>query len=251
MPYILTAQYIVIFQSAGRYSLFVSDFANNRISSGGVNLTIHIETFRHIIQRRELTIPSLLNATHYFDNMTSYINLVYIAVKDLADEIIDNLDMEAGFGSVGVLKSSIVICVVLLMCPVLVKIVNTLTNNLQRSAIEVMNKSDELTQTIKEVDSILYQMVPRLVVDGIKNHLDIKPQYFKEVSILCLSVVGIDQLMLKFPPGEVVSSLTKLMSCFEACMEVYDIFRVDTTSDAYVIASGKIYISYSDQIVAA
>ena len=90
-----------------------------------------------MVQRFEISAPSLRNATLYFDNMTLYIDLVFLAVKDLADEIVAALDERAENVSLGVVRSSIIIFVVLVMCPILVKTMRVSNLNNDYTVVKV------------------------------------------------------------------------------------------------------------------
>lgn len=72
-----------------------------------------------------------MNATLYFDNMTIYIDLVFLAQSDLALEIVQAIDNRAATVTTGVAISSVIIMVVFVMCPLLVKTVRGLTNDIQ------------------------------------------------------------------------------------------------------------------------
>ena len=62
-------------------------------------------------------------ATWYYDNMTIYIDLIFLAQRDLANEIFEMLDEKALEITANVVISFVVIFVVLLMCPLLFKMV--------------------------------------------------------------------------------------------------------------------------------
>ena len=78
------------------------------------------------VQHRTLSTPSRKEATWYYDNMTIYIDLIFLAQRDLADEIFEMLDEKAMEIAANVVISFVVIFVVLLMCPLLFKMVSLL-----------------------------------------------------------------------------------------------------------------------------
>ena len=88
-------------------------------------VTSNIMTYRRIIQSRGLEKPSLMNATRFYDNMSFLIDEHLVVQKAISTKIINNLDKRSVEMTTGVIISSLVILIVLAMCPVLIRMVST------------------------------------------------------------------------------------------------------------------------------
>lgn len=228
-------------KSATRYSSVVSTIANSRISSGGANLTKYVEYYRRIVQRHSNAVPSLKNATLYFDNMTLYIDLVFLTVKDLADEIVSVLENEAQGASIGVVRSSIIIFIVLVMCPCMVKMMRTLTDDIQRYARTLLNKTKELNKEKRRTLQLLYNFLPKSIADQVKNREEVLSDYYKDVSVAVVDVVGFSRLFDEYTPQEMVHILTSIWDLMDDRVSGYNVCKMVAIGNSYVMASGGLY----------
>ena len=226
-------------RSAVRYSSLVKPIAEARISSGGKNLTDTIDFFRDTIQKRKLSKPSLRVATWYFDNMTLFVDLLFLVQNDLARAIVGTLDERTGHVTTGVAVSSLIILIVVIMCPLLVKTVRALTNDIQNYAITLVNKTKELNIEKRKTDILLYQMLPKSVAEQLKRKKDVTAQYHKEVTIFFSDIVGFTYITVQCTPMEIVKLLNNIYTLFDERIEMYDVYKVETIGDSYMVASGK------------
>lgn len=226
-------------RSAVRYSSLVKPIAEARISSGGKNLTDTIDIFRETIQKRQLSKPSLRAATWYFDNMTIYIDLLFLVQSDLAKGIIETLDARAADVTTGVTVSSVIILIVVVMCPVLVKTVRSLTNDIQRYALTLVEKTRELNSEKRKIDDLLSQMLPRPAVEQMKQHKELTAQYYKEVTVFFSDIAGFSKICDTCQPLQIVELLNEVYTFFDEIIGKYDVYKVETLVDSFIIASGR------------
>ena len=226
-------------RSAVRYSSLVKPIAEARISSGGKNLTDTIDLFRDDIQKRKLSKPSLRAATWYFDNMTSYVDLLFLVQSDLAKAIISTLDDHAYDVTTGVAVSSVIILIVVVMCPVLVKTVRSLTNDIQHYALTLVKKTRELHEEKRTIKSLICQMIPRQIVGQISGNRESTSQYYKEVTVLFADLVNFNLMSESFPPDQMIDVLNTTYNFFYHELETFNGYQVALMLDCHMIASGR------------
>ncbi|CAG5135632.1 unnamed protein product, partial [Candidula unifasciata] len=94
-------------------------------------------------------------------------------------------------------------------------------NNLEKMVEE---KTVELREEKKKSEELLYQILPRSVADRLKSGLRVEPQVYEGVSIYFSDIV--------------VDLLNDVYSCFDAIIEEFDVYKVETIGDAYMVVSG-------------
>lgn len=113
----------------------------------------------------------------------------------------------------------------------------------QKYALTLVGKTRELTKEKKRIDSLLYQMVPTLVADKLKKKIDIDPEYFTSVTILFTDIFGFNKISSECGPDDIVVLMNSLYGTIDGLLEGYNIYKVETIKECYMVASGiDIYI---------
>jgi adenylate cyclase len=90
----------------------------------------------------------------------------------------------------------------------------------------------------KKSETLLLNILPKEIAAILKNESRTIADHYTDASVLFADMVGFTPLSAELPPVEMVELLNEVFSFFDSLLDKYDVEKIRTIGDSYMVASG-------------
>ncbi|XP_062568402.1 uncharacterized protein LOC134230582 [Saccostrea cucullata] len=174
----------------------------------------------------------------YFENMTELIDFAFdtqqLLSKVLIGKLLDiNKNAEFQF-HVYLTVQFIVIIVSIILTIWYILCIGDMTLEITNNAVELECKSKELAAEREVTESLKYQWIPK----NLRNTGTVNAESFENVTVFMSDIVNFTELETRSSAKQIINLLNDLYGLFDREAKKYDVQKIETLGDSYMVASG-------------
>jgi len=114
----------------------------------------------------------------------------------------------------------------------------TLNSDIEHQRTLIQQQHQQLELERQKSEDLLLNILPRTIAQRLKEDQSVIADHFHSTTILFTDIVGFTKLSENLSPSKLVQFLNKIFTSFDNLVEKYQLEKIKTVGDAYMVAGG-------------
>lgn len=114
----------------------------------------------------------------------------------------------------------------------------TLNTEIESQSKLIKEQHEEIRKEREKSEQLLNNILPQSIADRLKKNPSVIADYFNSVTVLFTDIVGFTKISEKLSPSELIQFLNSIFSTFDELVEKYQLEKIKTIGDEYMVAAG-------------
>jgi len=221
---------------------FVSDLREEmdkiRNSSDFVRFT---RTFTELSKVKMVNFTNLaekkLRIFEYFESSVRLMNKLREILKDIRKDLKDIMNQEIRSVNNDFAMTMVILTIILLVSPFILMLMRNAMRAVQILSNALKSKYGDLRKEKKRSEKLLYKMLPPVVADAVKSKKKTS-WLFESATVFFSEIDEFKELTRACQPLQLFELLNILYKIFDEQIDNYNVYKVETINDSYMVASG-------------
>jgi len=114
----------------------------------------------------------------------------------------------------------------------------TLNREIEQQRQLIHQQHKQLEKERQKSENLLLNILPHSIAQRLKEDQSLIADYYDSTTVLFADIVGFTELSETLSPSELVQFLNQIFSSFDNLVEKYQLEKIKTIGDAYMVAGG-------------
>ncbi len=118
------------------------------------------------------------------------------------------------------------------------KLFQTLNTEIESQRVLIKKQNEELEKEREKSENLLNNILPQSIAERLKKNPSVIADYFNSITVLFTDIVGFTKISERLTPSELIDFLNCIFSTFDDLVEKYQLEKIKTIGDEYMVAAG-------------